>query len=43
MAMARIRGKRKPNQKRAIFLAILLIVTVFLFWNMDNLIKGLFK
>ena len=41
--MARIRNQRKPNQKRAVLLAILLVVTVFLLWNVDTLIKGIFE
>jgi len=35
--------RKKPNVKRAIILLILLIIVLFLFFNVDNLLSGLFE
>lgn len=35
--------RKKPNYIRAIVLLILLIIALFLFFNVDNLLSGLFE
>ncbi len=35
--------RKKPNYKRAIILLILLIIVLILFFNVDNLLSGLFE
>jgi len=35
--------RKKPNIKRIIILLVLLAVILFLFFNVDNLLSGLFE
>ncbi len=35
--------RKKPNVKRAIILLILLAIALLLFFNVDNLLSGLFE
>ena len=35
--------RKKPNYKRAIILLIILILVLYLFFNVDNLLSALFE
>jgi hypothetical protein len=35
--------RKKPNIKRAVILLILLAIVIWLFFNVDNLLSGLFE
>lgn len=35
--------RKKPNTKRIVILLILLAIIIFLFFNVDNLLSGLFE
>ena len=42
MGLQRFKKKKQPNNKRGIILAIVLLLTLFLWLNMDSIINNLF-
>lgn len=42
MKFRRLKPRRQPNQKRALFLIILLLLVIFIWLNADGLMERLF-
>ena len=40
--MSRLKKSKKPNPKRLVLLLSLLVVTIFLLWNIETLIERVF-
>lgn len=43
MEQQRFKKRKKPNYKKGLFLVLLLLIILFLWFNIDNFITGFFN